>query len=217
MWWLTLKVVVFEAIIVFFSTVMMLFTTWRYEVIDIDAAYQREVIAMRMVSIREQIDERLPVERRAAAVSDAIIEFLDQIRLPTSSSRYITGLLHGSEHLDPGEWWHTIAKPRMARFLPTLYMRVETYSVVYWFSLPLLILAYFWGEYFARRKILEARSKKNQVVAFFKWCLRGLNVVLASCAGLVVFPPVAYWIVPSLLLAGTIAMLVRANHVELKA
>ena len=118
--------------------------------------------------------------------------------------------------MDPGTWWHQVAKPRMQRFLPVLYMRVETYSLMYVVAIPLLVLCFFLREYIARRRILAARGKKNQVVNWLQWSLSTINTVLAACAGLVIFPPVVLWIVPSLLLCGVIAVLIRANFVELR-
>ena len=216
MLWLFGRVLVFAAGVVCFSVAMTLLTAWRFDLVGLDAAYTAEVRAMRVMSIGEADDEMLPCERRAQFVGEWIAKRVEELRPPPSDSRTINGILQGAAKLDPGPWFHDVFKPRGLRFLPTLYLRIETYAFIYWLSLPMLILAYHLGAYYARLRTLEAGAKKEQVVNALKWVLRMLNFGLVACAGLVVFPPVAYWVVPSLLLAGLVVVAIRANHIELR-
>jgi hypothetical protein len=214
--WLLIRIIGFLGGVVVVSGAVASATCWLYDFKSIDAAYEREVSANRAVAIGIPTDARLPIETRAIVVSTAICTYLDSIHWPFADGRMGRTVEAGAAHIDKADWFHQTFSPRMRRFMPVWYMRIETYGVVYLTCVGFIYLAYFIGQYSARKKIREGVHKRYVVAMAISWALRALLWVGVMATGWVACPAVIWWILPSLILSGVVIAVWRANMVELK-
>lgn len=209
------RILIFSLWVILIGSVVACLTTWQHDLPAIDTAYEREVSAMRMVSIGESDDERLPAERRAQAVTAWVAKQIDGIRAPKDGGRVGDGIRSGLDAADPKNFWSHTFKPRLKRFLPIFYLRVETYLLAYATLFPLFAVCFFWGMYYGRKKMRAGVHKRNWPVIILMWMLRTINIVGVGATGFVLAPPVVYWMVPSFLLGCVILVIWRAFHIEM--
>lgn len=226
---------------------MALCTLGRFDVTEIDVAYEREVRSLRWVSLGVADDQPLGIERRAQAVGKEVGLFLegrtilrDEMKTPTASDqalpeslsktdpaqeklvpvpasgRMAAGITQGVATSTIGRWWIGEMRPRLKRFIPLLYVRMEVFFLAYVGGMTLVILTFFAGEYFSRQFIREGKHKKNYWVDWIKNGLRTVLYVCIASAGLVSMPPVVWWIIPCVLMSLAILVLVRAYTIEIR-
>ena len=212
---LVLRILVFSLWVILLGTLVAALTTWRHDLPVIDAAYEREVTAMRLVSIGEADDRRLPSERRAQVVTGWIVKQIDAIGTPKTTGRFTQGLQEGIQAMDPDDFWAHTYKPRLKRFLPIFYLRIETYLIAYVTLFPLFAICFLWGMHHGRLMMRSGVHKRNWPAQAMMWLLRSCNLIAVGATGFVFAPPVVYWMVPSFLVAAVIIVLWRSYHIEL--
>jgi len=215
MFLLLARILVFSLWVILIGSVVACATTWQYDLPAIDEAYEREVKALRWFSIGEKEDEPLPAERRARVVTSWVAQKIDDIRLPEGGGRMGKGMAAGVRAADPNDFWAHTFKPRLKRFLPIFYLRVETYLWAYMTLFPLFLVCYFWGAYYGRIKMRSGVHKRNWPVQVLMWFLRTMNIAAVGATGFVLAPPVMYWMLPSFLIACVVVIMWRSYHIEM--
>lgn len=213
MFWLLVRVIAFAGWAVILCLLMALFTLSSYSQVAIDNAYEREVAALRLVSLGQDPLRRLPQEIRGQRVAAWVSGKLDDVHqfdpAPTRSSN---GIADALTHL-PLDWWERF-KPKLKRFAPVAWIRLETYLTLYLTCLPLYFCAFLLGEHLARKKIREGVHKRNIFpiwIRRFLWFIRDASV---ACTGLVIFLPVVWWVVPSIIMSCAVLVLWRAYSIQ---
>lgn len=211
-WWLIVRMIGFSGWVVILCLALSLLTVKNYTQLEIDDAYEREVKAIRIFSIGLDPDKRLPCERRGQVVSTWLGDKIDLIKMSQPSGRVAQSVTSAVENV-PTSWWDE-TKPRLKRFLPLAWIRVETYLVMYLTCIWLFFFAFLIGEHFARKKIRSGVHKRNVLPIWIRailWLIRDISV---ACTGIVIFPPVVYWIIPNLLICSITVMLWRAYSIQ---
>ncbi|MDA3961230.1 MAG: hypothetical protein PF961_10605 [Planctomycetota bacterium] len=214
MFGLLARLVVFFLWVTMVSALVAVLTAGFTSVERIDQAYVREVRAMRWLGPGVSEEKRIGPERRGLAAGNWIADQIDAIALPNGGSRLGDGVREGVRRTGLRAWWQR-QRPHVNAFLPTLVMRLEAFFVSMALACPLLISCYFVGEFLGRKAMAAGELKRESTVNAWKWGFRSVVQAMAIAAGLVVAPPVAWWIVPGIAVLGLCAVQVRRYFPEI--
>jgi hypothetical protein len=213
MWlWLFVKLIAFSGFTVILCLVFAIGTVSYFSHEDIDRAYEREVAAIRKFSIGLDPERRLPCERRGVYIGNYVGNAIDAIGRQRPPSR-VSDAVDKSWYVLANEWWED-TKPKLKRFMPLAYIRIETYQTIYLTSLGLYLFAYFLGEHYARIKIRAGVHKTSSKPAWILFLLRTMASLSVACTGIVTFLPVVYWVIPGVLLSCLIVSYWRAHSIQ---
>lgn len=211
-WWLIVRMIAFCGFTCLLCLIFALATVSFYTHNEIDAAYEREITAIRQFSIGLDPERRLPCERRGVYVGNWLGDVIDSIGRKRPGSRASDGVAE-SWYIFANHWWDRTA-PKLKRFVPLAYIRLETYQTIYLTCVGLYLFAYLLGEHYARIKIRSGVHKRSTLPAWIRYFLTLLSHLWVACTGIVTFLPVVYWVIPSVLLSCCIVGLWRAYSIQ---
>lgn len=216
--WFFVRLICFQLFAILLCAGMTIGTVWMSSIEKIDDAYEREVRSLRLVGIGEDPELRLPVERRAQEFAKAITNFCDRI-LPdpppgSNQPRVTSALESGMRQMLNHPWWQK-TKPLLRRFLPVAYMRLETYYLISLPLFPLLLIGFMIGQASGKQRIREGYHKRNFLPHYTRYGFGLLRDTTVACTGLVIFPPVVFWVLPVVLISCLMTYLWRAYSIQI--
>jgi hypothetical protein len=215
--WFFVRVACYQLWVVILCMAVACLTTWLFSIGQIDDAYEREVVAIRKVAVNQSIDKRLPVEVRGQRVAAWVRSQLEGSRsdgaLPGKRDPILNGVAD-TVHGFTTRPWVVNWKTTMLRFIPLAYMRMETYFLISWSLLPLVVIAFTLGTARSKSLIGEGYHKRNFLPHYLRtgfWIIRDTTV---ACAGFVMFPAVVWWVVPTVLFSCIMVYVWRAYSIQ---
>jgi len=188
---------------------------WPYEVIAESQLHEMQALRAVGMKSREVDIHLVAMKDRAVNVQRYVERTLgeaangDRIK-----SQVIKNAVDWIQQQLPREWWETKGRPHFTAYMQTWTIRMEIFMTVFLITMPLHLVSFWVGEYWSRKKIREGAHKRNSTIRAGLWLLRATNTMGAMLIGIVVAPPVVYWLAFFVIATIAITTLLRAYWIE---